>query len=258
MDIEEIKYFFFDLDKTVWNWNEPIIEADNVIRNLKDRNKFVKFYTDNTLLSRAEYAKKLTRMDIPAEKEDIITSGYTTAQYLAENNINDVYVIGEQGIIEELEKEDVNITKDAKTVVNGFDRKFNYQKLKEAKTILEKPNSQLLNCSKEKIFRTTKAKNPHQLPINKALSTYARKTKNTGKPSEIYRKTFRNYFSYFPEKSLLIGDNLNDIRLGNQLGMKTGVVMSGDTDREQLKNVEGHQEPDIGLTSLQRLKRRLL
>lgn len=258
MDLEEIRYFFFDLDKTVWNWNEPIIEADNTINNLKDRNKKVKFYTDNTLLSREEYAKKLTKMNIPAKKEDVLTSGYATAKKLAKRDKNKVYTIGEQSLIKELEEQSLEVTKDSNTVVNGFDRKFNYKKLKQARKILKKQGSTLYNCSKEKRFRNTKEKKPHQEPINRALSTYSQKTILTGKPGETYRETFRNYFSYFPDKSMLIGDSLDDIQIGNELGMKTGIVLSGNTDRGKLKKAEDHRKPDIGLSSLQRLKKKIL
>ena len=258
MDISEIKHFFFDLDKTVWNWNEPVIEADKTIRNLKERGKRVKFYTDNTLLTREEYAKKLTKMNIPAEKEDILTSGYVTGRMLAKKNKNKVYTIGEQSLIRELEEHDIEVTKNTNTLVNGFDRKFNYQTLKQAKKILDTNGSQLINCSRERVFRNTKEKKPHQEPMNRALSTYATNTKLTGKPGKRFRETFRNYFTYLPEKSLLVGDNLDDIQIGNELGIKTGIVMSGDTDKEELKKAEENRKPDIGLNSLTRLQKKLL
>ena len=85
MDIEKYRYFFFDLDKTLWNWDSTIIGAEDLIDSLREANKHVYFHTDNTLLSREEYARKLTDMRIPAEKEVILTSSYVAGEHMARN-----------------------------------------------------------------------------------------------------------------------------------------------------------------------------
>jgi len=156
-EIDQLKYFFFDLDKTVWNWDDTIIGSEDLIDSLRKTGKQVYFHTDNTLLSREGYAKKLTSMGIPAEKEDVITSSYVAARYLAERDINNVYVIGETGLTDELEEQEINIAEDSEVVVAGFDRQFNYNKLKRAANILQN-GGELILCSTEKTFRTTQDK----------------------------------------------------------------------------------------------------
>lgn len=256
-EIDQLKYFFFDLDKTVWNWDDMIIGSEDLIESLRDSGKQVYFHTDNTLLSREAYARKLTSMGIPAEEKDVITSGYVAARYLAKNNANEAYVIGEKGLTDELEKHEINIRENAEFVVVGFDRQFNYNKLKRAAKILQN-GGELVICNTEKKFRTTKDSIPNQGVLNSALEEFAEEVTLVGKPSEIFQDTFRDYFSFLPGSSVFIGDRLEDIETGNRLGMTTAAVMSGEISRDKLADAEDIEKPNFGLSSLTRLRKKAL
>lgn len=255
MEVNELKNFFFDLDKTVWNWDSLVIGAEDLVDSLRESGKNVYFHTDNTLLTRKEYAKKLTSMGIPADKEDIITSGYAAAKHLESRNITEVYAIGESGLINELENHDINVAEDAEIVVAGFDRSFSYGKLRKAAEIMKE--GELLVCSTENTFRTSGGEKPHQGPFNQALAMFG-EPKLAGKPGRIFRQRFEDQFSFFPGRSVFIGDRLADIETGNRLGMKTAAVMSGDIDRSDLEDAEEMQTPDYGISSLVKLKRRII
>lgn len=255
-EIDNLKYFFLDLDKTIWNWDDTIIGAEDLIDSLREAGKQVYFHTDNTLLSRKEYAKKLTAMGIPAEEEDVLTSSYVAAKYLAEKNVTEAYVIGESGLMTELEEQDISVVEDAEVVVAGFDRQFNYNKLKRAAEILDN-GGELVICSTEKRFRTMKSEQPHQGPLNLALQEFS-EPEIVGKPSEHFQDALKEYFSFLPGASVFIGDRLADVETGNSLGMTTASVMSGDIDRDKLASAEDIQTPDFGLSSLNRLRRRVL
>lgn len=255
MDLEDTRTFFFDLDKTIWNWDEPVIGAADTIDSLREADRNVYFHTDNTLMSRESYAKKLTSMGIPAEKEDVLTSGYVIAKHLAENDVTEVYAIGESGLMEALDSEGIRVTEDADVVVAGFDRQFSYNKLKRAMEILQ--DGELYICSTEKTFRKSTGVQPHQGPFNLALEEFA-DAKLAGKPSALFRERFKEYFSYFPERSAFIGDRLADIETGNRLGMTSIAVMSGDINREMLEDATSLETPDYGLSSLHRLRRKII
>lgn len=255
MEPSDYKHFFFDLDKTLLNWDETIIGAEDLIHSLRNSGKNVRFHTDNTLLSREGYAKKLSNMGIPAEEEDIITSGYVAAEHLNSEGIDKVYAIGESGLMEELKDHDIEVTENADNVLIGFDRQFNYRKLKRAFNACKE--GKVYVCSTEDTFRTSKEVSPHQGSINAAVERFA-ETENVGKPGEVFRDAFRNYFSYFSESSILIGDRLADIETGNRLGMDTAAVMSGDIDKKALKQAEEMEEPDYGVSSLAKLRRRVI
>lgn len=256
MDLNEKEKFFFDLDKTLWNWNSTVIGAEDTVESLREVGKDVYFHTDNTLLSREKYAEKLSTLGIPADKEDVFTAGYAAAKTLGERDINKVYVIGESGLINELEDNDIQVTADAENVLVGFDRQFSYNKLKRAMEILVNDGN-LFICSTEKTFRKTSTTDPHQGITNQTLEEFA-EPKIIGKPSKQFRKHFKDYFSYFPGKSVFIGDRHEDMEAGNKLGMTTLGVMSGDMTRKSISEAEEIRKPDFGLSSLVKLKRRVL
>lgn len=257
MELDEIRNFFFDLDKTIRNWDSTIIGAEDTIESLRGSGKNVYFHTDNTLLSREGYAKKLTSMGIPADKEQIFTAGYALSRHLEDQDVTKAYVIGESGLLNELEARDIVVSQESKTVVAGFDRQFSYDKLRRAADILRKDGSRLYLCSSEKDFRKTDSVVPHQGPTNLALKEYG-SPEMAGKPGEIFRKYLKREYDFFGEKSLFIGDRLEDIETGNKLGMKTAAVMSGDVTREQLAKADDIRTPDLGMSNLTKLKRRII
>ena len=58
--------FVFDLDGTVWNWDNLIPKAINLFSILKKEKKNVYFVTNNTALTLAGFAKKLQNFGIDA------------------------------------------------------------------------------------------------------------------------------------------------------------------------------------------------
>lgn len=255
-DLNEIRTFFFDIEKTLTNWDEKVLGAEDLIMSLRESGKKVRFHTDNTLITRERYAEKLKQKGIKASKKQIITSGYVTAQLLAEKDVKKAYVIGEEGLINELEEEDIDFSEDAENIVVGLDRQFSYNKLQRAKKILDR-GGEMYVCSTERTFRKSNGEKPHQLPINKALKVFG-EGELTGKPSGHFRKVFKNYFSYYPENGLFIGDRLADIETGNRLGLTTAAVLTGEISEERLREADDIQRPDYALSSLDKLRRRVL
>lgn len=256
MELRENDTFFFDLDRTLWDWDSLVIGASDLVDTLRSTGRDVKFHTDNTLLSRQEYVQKLNDLGIKAEKEDIITTGYVAAQTLVERNVQKAYVAGTSGLIEELDEEGIEINQDADTAVVGFDRQFNYDKLSNLMKIADRGGN-ILVCSSETIFRRSNGDRPHQGPFNRAVAELG-ETELIGKPSKAFRNVFKDYFSYHTGKSAFIGDRFADIETGNELGMTTGAVLSGEIDEKSLKKAKDKQVPDYALTSLNKLRRRII
>jgi len=256
MQLHECDTFFFDLDRTLWAWDEMKPSALDLLETLRTTENNIYFHTDNTLLSRKGYADKLTEMGFQTQREDIITSGYVLAEKLTHQGIKEVYVAGESGLITELQENDIDISKEAENAVLGFDRNFNYDKIQKISNIAKKTGNTYI-CSNERIFQRVNKSQPHQKALNNSIREFS-DLKLVGKPSDIYRKRFKRYFSYFPGKSAFIGDRLEDIETGNKLGMTTALVMDGATDEEELKNAKDDQIPDYAITSLDKLRRRII
>lgn len=257
MELDDKKYFFFDLDKTLWNWDENVIAAEELVNGLVKDGKKVFYVTDNTLLSTQDLVRKLNKQNFPASKDSVLTSGSVISNYFDQNDVREAYVIGESGLIEEFDKRDIRVSRNAERVVLGFDRKFNYDKIKRAMNILQ-DGGKLYVTSTESTFRTKSETVPHQKPMNNALSEFADPV-NFGKPSEHFRDAIREKFSYLPGMSVFVGDRFADFETGNRLGMTTAAVLSGDVSRDQLQNVrEDFRKPDFGMSSLNKLKKKVL
>jgi HAD superfamily hydrolase (TIGR01450 family) len=256
MELDEIKTFFFDIDKTLLNWDETITGAEDLIYTLRNADRHVRLHTDNSILTRQQYAEKLSSMGIPAEEEEILTSSHVTARHLSKEGVTEVYAVGESGLIEELEAEGIEVKQDADRAVVGLDRQFNYDKLTRVKNIADR-GGKIYLLSTEKTFRRKQRELPHQGVTNPAFRELG-ETVLTGKPGQIYRDRFREYFSYFPDRSLMVGDRAEDIETGNRLGMKTAAVMSGDLDKDSMKNLDELEKPDIGISHLSRIRKKII
>lgn len=252
MDISEAEYFFLDLEGTLIKWNDTIIGAEELVHTLREKGKTVYFHTDNSLLSRSGFAHKLQNIGIDAKEDQIITSAYSAARFLDKKDVRDVYAIGERGIIEELSKKGISTSKDADNVLVGLDRQFNYSKIKDAAKIVDK--GQLFVCSNEKMVKSDKFF-PHQLAINNALKTFSQ-AKLVGKPSNVFVDALREK-TFIPEKTVFVGDSLSDVETGKKLGAKTALVMSGETSRSDLMQLDDSEKPDFGVSNLTKLTGRL-
>lgn len=255
MEISEIQDFFFDLDKTIWNWDEPVIGAADLVHTIYDKGKNAYFFTDNSLMTAEEYAEKLESMNIPAKPQQILTPDVVLTRYLQKNSIGSVYALGNSSFIQSLEDKGVSVNQHANHVVVGFDRQFSYNKLKRARKIAEN-GGKVFVCSTEKTFRTSSGEQPHQLAINNAIETFA-ETKSFGKESDEYLNTFTSFFSFLPSRAMVVGDRLEDVQLGNSMGATTAAVMSGDIDRNALRTCRPIQRPNIGVSNLNKLKRKI-
>ena len=254
MELSDFEYFFFDIERTLIRWKDTIIGAEDLIHTLNDQDKQIFFHTDNSLLTRKKMAEKLTDLGIPAKEEQVITSGFVAGAYLKRQGYNKVYAIGEQGLHDELHHHGIEVRKNSDAVVAGLDRQFTYSKLRKAAKII--PEGELFICNSEQDFQLDKETVPNQAPINNALATYGTPTL-LGKPSNTFVDEMRNYFSFMPGRSLFVGDRLADVETGNKLGMKTALVMSGETKRENLTGIEQKQKPDFGVSNLNRLTKKL-
>lgn len=256
MELDEIRTVFFDLDSTVWYWDELIEGSKETIRHLDKAGIRIRFYTDNSYLTTEEYAKKLNDLGLNVSQDQILTVNQVAREYLEEKEKYKAYIIGSQGMIEEIEQNNIEVDNKSDTVVLGYDQKFNYSQIKEAYRTIEN-GGELITLSKEKTLETEKGKIPFQKPLNNTLTEFTDPI-HIGKSSKIFRKKFKEKFSYFPEKALLIGDSKHDIELGNKLGMKTVATLTGELNKEKIADLENMKKPDYGITSIERLKNKFI
>jgi len=130
----------FDLDGTIYCGNELVNGVKEVIRELKNLNYEVIFFTNNSSKNRDEIFLKLQKLGISTSLNRVYNSSYASAMYLNENNIRNVFVIGTSSFKQELEKFNINLVNPfiAEAVVVGLDFNFNYDDIANGLLALQK------------------------------------------------------------------------------------------------------------------------
>lgn len=237
--------YVFDLDGTVYLGDKMIDGAAEAIKALRERGDRVVFLSNKPIATRQSYVEKLTKMGIPTTLEDVLNSSQIVARYL-KNTLQEgekVFVIGEQPICDELQVQGVAMTDDseaAEYVVLSWDRQFTYDKLNSlyqaairgAKIIASNPD-------------TTCPLDGGQIPDTgtfiAALEVATGKEIDlvVGKPSLIAAQAAVAHLELDYKDCFMIGDRLEtDIKMGNEAGMKSVLVLTGVATREMAEASE--------------------
>ena len=104
-DIEIIKnkkLFIFDMDGTIYLGGIPFEFAKRFIKNLRNSGKKVLFFTNNASHTSDFYLNKLTRLGFDPRKDEIMTSGDVTREFLlAYRKEKTVYMVATDELVEE-------------------------------------------------------------------------------------------------------------------------------------------------------------
>lgn len=245
-----VKCFVIDLDGVVYTGDTLVKNADKRIASMRKKGR-VFFATNNASLHREEYVKKLHGFGIPVEKDEILTSAYVSAVYI-NTHYDDpkVFVIGERGLIQELEEQGVKVCwRNCDLVLVGLDKGFNYDKLARALQFIER-GAPFLATNDDNALVSERGLLPGAGAIVSALKTASRKDPLViGKPSDIMADFILTKAGAKPEEVLLIGDRLDtDVIMGKNFGMKTALVLTGYTKQEDLE--KSKIKPDYVLDKL--------
>jgi arabinose operon protein AraL len=259
--------FVFDLDGTLYLGEHALPGAVETMAALRRGGKRVVFISNKPLEPGCVYAEKLTRLGIPAAPEEVITSALVLGRALANDYAGlRCYVLGEEALKSELRVYGIDVVaetaQDSRQVIDpagidavivAFDRTLDYRKLNTAYQALSR------GCR----FFATNADRTCPMPggaIPDAGATLAALEHMTGrkpelvggKPSPLMLCIASEILQYPPERCLLAGDRLEtDIRMAQQAGFHSAVVLTGVTRREDLNGME--HPPELVLENIGQL-----
>ncbi len=267
-----INGFIFDLDGTVYLGDAALPGAVESIAELRRQGKRLLFVSNKPLEPRELYARKLTKLGIPANADDVITSGFVLGYHLAHTEPHlRLYVIGEPNLRDELRGHGLHILgefadqdpkqvihpKDVDAVVVAFDRTLDYRKLNTAYQAL---------CKGARFFATN-ADKACPMPggaIPDAGGTIAALEHMTGrklellagKPSTLIIQVALQKLNLPADQVMMVGDRLEtDILMGQQAGMVTAVTLTGASKREDVEKMSS--PPDYVVENIGELPARL-
>src|SRR4030067_792868 len=251
------KGFIFDLDGTVYRSDKLIPGADSVVQRLRENKKKVVFLSNKPIQTREDYASKLTRLGIPTQPDEVINSTFVMTNYLKKISPQArLFVVGETPFIEELKRAGFQITdvpKEIEYVVVAFDRTFDYRKLNIAFQAI-KLGAHFVATNPDRSCPVKGGEIPDCAGMIAAIEAVTEKKVEVivGKPSPIMIQTVLDVMGLKPEDCILIGDRLEtDIKMGEDAGIATGIVLTGVTDEETLKAVKHtSNQPDFVFESI--------
>jgi phosphoglycolate/pyridoxal phosphate phosphatase family enzyme len=246
--------WLFDLDGTIYRGPRLIRGADTTIAALRAAGRRVVFLSNKPLETRADYARKLTGLGIPAAPDDVLNSSLVLARHLATLDPGaPVFVIGEPPLIAELRAHGFEVRADhhVRWVVIAFDRTFDYAKLNIALQAVRKSNARLIATNPDRTCPTEDGEIPDCAGMIAAVEAVTGRQVEAivGKPSPIILEVALGMLGMGAADAVIVGDRIEtDITMGKRLGLASVLVLSGITaaDDPRISSIG----PDLVLESV--------
>lgn len=242
-NLKEKNVFLLDMDGTIYLGDELIDGAKEFLDTLKREKKRYIFLTNNSSKNKDIYVEKLNRLGIDANREEVFTSGEATTMYLKKEKPGaKIYLLGTKALEEEFQREGFVLEKERNKsidyVVLGFDTTLTYEKLWGAceyiyegvKYIATHPD---FNCP---------LADDKFMPDAGAMAAFIEASTGEtprviGKPNKEIIESIASKYNLDKKDMVMVGDRLyTDIKTGENAGITTCLVYSGETKEEDYKN----------------------
>ncbi|MDA4124522.1 MAG: HAD-IIA family hydrolase [Thaumarchaeota archaeon] len=225
--------FLFDLDGVFYKGKESRVKigGTKAVEALRKRGKKLFVLTNNSTDSVETVYSRLRSFGIPIRKEEVLTSGLLTADYLHRKHGRVSYfLVGEAGLEEEMRKFGHRRTQGEKAdfVVVGLDRALTYDKLDHAARLVRTGAPIVAtHISRRYMYKTGPAIATG--PIVKAIEFATEKRAIViGKPSPLMFRVALERAECDPEKAVMIGDQVDTDLIGaKRAGIDFILVTSG-------------------------------
>ena len=226
--------WLFDLDGTIYLGERLLPGAGELVAALRRDGRRVAFLSNKPLETRADYARKLTRLGVPAEADDVINSSLVLARHLRGLDPGaPVFVIGEPPMREEMRAHGFEVRDDAhvRWVVIAFDRTFTYAKLDTALQAV-KGGARLIATNPDRTCPVEGGEIPDCAGMIAAVEavTDRRVEAIVGKPSPIILEVALAALGVPAAETVMVGDRIEtDVAMGKRSGLATILVLTGVT-----------------------------
>jgi 4-nitrophenyl phosphatase len=201
------------------------------IKALRERRKRIFVLTNNSTDSAETVFNRLNEFDIPVRKDEVLTSGQLTAEYIREKHGKVRYfLVGEAGLESEMEKCGHVRTNGEKAdfVVVGLDRKVTYDTLDHAARLV-RGGAKLVASHVSALYMYKTGPAMAAGPLVKAVEYAASKRATViGKPSALMFRIALGRARCERGDAVMIGDQLDtDILGANRAGIDAVLVTTG-------------------------------
>lgn len=251
--LRKLKLFLFDLDGTLYLGERLFPFTPALLREIRGRGGRYLFMTNNSSRSVKDYAARLCWLGIAAQEADFVTSSQAAVYYLNRHcAAATLYVCGTQSLKEELVRAGFGVTEkpeEAEGILMGFDTELTFQKLRDISYLLCTRDLPYFATNPDFVCPTEFGSVPDCGSVCEMLyRATGKRPVVLGKPEPIMPQLAMERVGCKPQQTAVIGDRLyTDIRCGICAGVRTVLVMSGETTPEMLES--SADKPDVVLQS---------
>ncbi|MCD6336910.1 MAG: HAD-IIA family hydrolase [Candidatus Marinimicrobia bacterium] len=236
--LEKIKCFLLDMDGTIYLGNSLLPGAKAFMELLAEKKIGFLFLTNNSSKHAGQYVRKLANYGISVNKKQILTSGEATGYYIKRTYPGaKIYLVGTSALQSTFLEQGIKLVEEnPDLVVLGFDTTITYKKIWKICDYVRTGYPYIathpdINCPTETGFMPD---------IGSFIALIKSSTGREpdiiiGKPHEQMIKAIFERTGFKGEEIAMVGDRLyTDIAMGKS-GIKTILVLSGETKRGDLE-----------------------
>ncbi|MDD5370745.1 MAG: HAD-IIA family hydrolase [Anaerolineaceae bacterium] len=244
-----------DMDGVLWRGNQPVGDLPRVFARLQELNIRTIMATNNATRSIDQYLERMRGFGVELEPWQLINSAVAAAETLRRRFPlgGPVYIIGEDGLTQALQAANFSPAQDgALAVVAGLDRQFNYEKLALGADLI-RSGVPFIGTNPDVTFPAAGGITPGAGAILAALHAASGvEPVIAGKPERPMYDLALQRLGTRSEETISVGDRLEtDIAGGQRIGLRTALVLSGISTREQA--LAWRPQPDLIAENLTQL-----
>lgn len=251
MNPTEFDTFLLDLDGVIYLGDKALPHAVESVNRLYDMDKEIRFLTNDPRPQRHSVVTKLRELGIEADEQEITTSGWVTAHYLAKHDISTASVVGSDGLRTELQDEGIDITEDnPEAMVVGADEHTSYSDIRRAARHIDR-GATFVGTNADGAFPTPEGPSPGAGSIVRAVEA-ASDSKPTivGKPEPIMFEMALGDTSN-ESNAVVVGDNPSTDILGAHRANLTAILVA--ESEPSADSARDFEHPELTISSLNHL-----
>jgi 4-nitrophenyl phosphatase len=254
--------YLFDLDGTVYLGDQLLPGAGRLVQALRERDRPVRFLSNNPTRDPEQYAAKLDGLGLPTPVTEIVNTVVTMTRWLLDNAPDAVvYPIGEPPLVRSLERAGIRLSSnpaEIDVVVASYDRGFTYEKLQIAfDAIWYHRRARLVATNPDRFCPFPGGRGePDCAAITAAVEACTGVTSEaiTGKPDPAMLHAALAGLDVPLADCVMVGDRLStDIRMALDSGVTAALVLTGETRPHDLAHLSPSDHPDLVLDRIDRL-----
>jgi len=236
--LSAVRCFLLDMDGTFYLGDQLFEGAMEFIDLMQRQGREYLFLTNNSSKDSQQYVEKFARLGMSISRDKIMTSGEATAMHVQRQKPGArVFVVGTQSLENEFRYRDFVLTDESpEYAILGFDTTLTYAKLWKLCDLVRAGVPYIathpdFNCPTETGF----------MPDIGAMIAFVKASTDRepdlvlGKPNALFVEQAAERMGIAISAMCMIGDRLyTDIALGATAGIPTILVLSGETQAEEL------------------------